>query len=480
MPADARVAVVGGGITGLAAALRLVRRFRGAGRAAEVVLLEAGPRLGGKVQTDRIEGLVLEQGPDSFLAQKPWAGQLCREVGLGDHLVGTGPEGRRAYIAFRGRLEPIPEGLLLGAPTRPAALWSSRLLSPWGKLRASLEPWIPPTADGGDISVGAFFRHRIGAEAAARIAEPLLSGIHAGRAAELSLRATFPQLLELERRYGSLVRGFSRARRGPREGTAFLTVRGGLGRLVEATAAALDGVRILTSSPVQSLRPGPGQTYHLRLPDGGDPAFDAVILALPAHAAAGLVDSLDPDAAAALADIGFASTAVVALAYPRAAVRHPMAGSGFLVPEGEGRAITACTWVSSKWPDNAPPDVALLRCYLGRTGGTDPEDIHDQDLVAAARRDLEALMGLDGAPALARVYRWPRGLPQYTVGHLDRVARAERALAGHPRVALAGASYRGVGLPDCIRQGWEAADRLAAALGVAGAPAPAGPSEPGS
>lgn len=465
-----RVAVIGGGITGLAAAHRLVRRARGAGRPLAVTLLEADGALGGKVRTEVVGALILEQGPDSFLTQKPWAAELCWEVGLGADLVGTAPEAARAYIACGCRLEPLPDGLILGAPTRLGPLLGSRLLSPWGKLRAALEPLVPPIYDARDLSVGAFFRRRIGAEASRRIAEPLLSGVHAGDAGGLSLQATFPQLLAMERQYGSLTRGFRRVARARRQSgrssSVFQTVRGGLARMVAATRQGLDGVRIVTGARVLRIEPEAGGSYRVRLEGGTAERFDAVLVTVPAHAAAGLVESWSPDASAGLSAIRFASTAVVAFAYPRAAVAHPMAGSGFLVPEAEGRTLTACTWVSAKWAHAAPPDTALLRCYVGRAGDDDRLRADDAELVRAVGEDLRELMGLDATPGLTRVFRWPRAMPQYAVGHLDAVVAVEAALAGHPRVRLAGGSYRGVGLPDCIRQGWEAADAVWSALGL--------------
>ncbi|QIA26755.1 protoporphyrinogen oxidase [Thermaerobacter sp. PB12/4term] len=553
-----RVAVVGGGIAGLAAALRLLELARGHGVALEVVLIEAGDRLGGKVQTERAGSFVIEQGPDSLVASKPHGIQLARRLGLGGELVGPGPAAGRTFVVWEGRLQPMPEGFSLGVPVRARALWASPLFSFSGKLRASLEPLIPPRRDGADESVAAFLRRRLGRQVTDRLAAPLLAGIASGDPERLSIRATFPQLVQLEREFGSLVRGMARQRRarvaaaarpaaaesGSATGTAgaaaaagaparpagggpgapgaqaearggaphsapatapgpggrspFVTLRGGLGRLPRVAARRIEelGGRIVTGSPVVALEPvfthlslgavsgtsGPGgakegargargPAYRLTVKDGGTETVDAVVLAVPAWRAAPLLEPFLAGVAEHLAAIPYKPTAVVALAYPEERAGR-LEGSGFIVPPQERRFITACTWVSSKWPGTAPPGMALLRAFAGRPG-EDPLVLPDDELVTRVRADLAELAGVEGEPELVRVYRWPRAMPQYEVGHLDRMAAVRAGLQEHPRLALAGAGYFGVGVPDCIRQGEAAAEAVWAALGGAAGASPA-------
>ncbi|HEY8552230.1 MAG TPA: protoporphyrinogen oxidase [Thermaerobacter sp.] len=491
-----RVAVVGGGIAGLAAALRLLELARSHGVSLDVRVIEAAQRVGGKVQTERVGGFVIEQGPDSLVTSKPHGVQLVRRLGLEGELVAPGPAAGRTFIVHRGRLRPMPQGFSLGVPLSARALWSSPLFGLRGKLRASLEPWLPPRRDGADESIAAFLRRRLGREVAERLAAPLLAGVASGDPESLSIQATFPQLVRLEREFGSLMRGMARQRRrsgtnGPNRDSAshtardgeggrrrpdalrspFVTLRGGLGRLpVEvARRIAVLGGRIVPGTRVVAVEPVPSggaggrpAAYRLHAADGGRETVDGVVLAVPAWVAASLVEPFLPAVAERLAAIPYKSTAVVALAYPQERAGR-LDGSGFIVPPEEQRFITACTWVSSKWPGTAPPGMALLRAFAGRPG-EDPLVLPDEELVARVRADLAELAGVAGEPALVRVYRWPRAMPQYPVGHLDRMAAVRAALQEHPRLVLAGAGYFGVGVPDCIRQGEAAAGALWAIL----------------
>ncbi|MCL6552768.1 MAG: protoporphyrinogen oxidase [Firmicutes bacterium] len=479
-----RVAVVGGGITGLAAAYGLSKAE--GPRGVEVTLYEQAPRLGGKILTERVDGFILEAGPDSFLTSKPEALALSRALGLGEDLVGTGPD-RTVYVLSRGRLHPLPEGLALVAPTRILPFLRSGLFTLPEKARIGVELLLPPRKVDGDESLGAFVRRRLGQAALDRIAAPLLAGIYAGDADALSAQAAFPQLCQWERRHRSLIlAGLAQQRRGatrqarpadrpaqegdggpPGAASVFLSLAGGMGELVAALLAALRGrVQVLRGVAVARIAPPAGRelAYTLHLDDGRVLRADGLVLTVPAFAAAGLLAPLSPAAAAALRQVPYASTAAVTLAYRRDAVAHPLDGHGFVVARDEPLAITACTWVSSKWPHRAPPELVLLRCYLGRAGADAIVGADDATLVDTARRDLRAVMGLDASPRLVHVVRWPRAMPQYLPGHLDRLAAIEAALAPLPRLALAGAGYRGVGVPDCIRQGQEAAARVLAAL----------------
>ncbi|HEY8394084.1 MAG TPA: protoporphyrinogen oxidase [Thermaerobacter sp.] len=470
MTAAPRVAVVGAGIAGLASALRLLDRAREEGRPISLTVLEAGAEPGGKIRTDRAGDLVIEQGPDSIVAQKPWGIGLARRVGLEADLIGPGPQAGRTYVVHGGRLVPMPEGLAMGMPLSAAGLWRSPLFSLAGKLRASLEPLVPPRREGGDESMASFLRRRLGREVADRLVAPLLAGISGGDPERLSIEATFPDLRRLERQYGSLVRGLRARRRGHAPAGSrrpFVSLRGGLDKLPAAVVAELrdaPGVRLVTGARARGVEAGRDR-YDLILEDGSREAFDAVVLAVPAWEAAELVASFAPDAATHLGAIRYKASVVVALAFPERATGR-LEGSGFIVPAEEGRFITACTWLSAKWPGTAPAGTSLLRCFAGRPG-EEPVNLEDAAILEAVLADLRHLMGVRERPELARVYRWRRALPQYEVGHLDRLAAITAALQEHPRLALAGAGYRGAGIPDCIRQGEEAADRVWPALGRA-------------
>jgi oxygen-dependent protoporphyrinogen oxidase len=480
------VVIVGGGIAGLAAAHALATDERGRAAGIACTLVEAEDRVGGKLRTEVVDGCLVECGPDSFLATKPWARDLCVALGLQDRLVGTRP-GRGVYVAYRGRLRPLPDGLALGVPTRPSALVRVGLLSPGEALRAAADLVLPRRAATDDEPVGRLLRRRLGAAVVDRVAAPLLAGIYAGDADALSAQAAFPQLCQWERRHRSLIlAGLAQQRRcatrqarpadrpaqdgdggPPGAASVFLSLAGGMGELVAALLAALRGrVQVLRGVAVARIAPPAGRepAYTLHLDDGRVLRADGLVLAVPAFAAADLLAPLSPAAAVALRHVPYASTAAVTLAYRRDAVAHPLDGHGFVVARGEPLAITACTWVSSKWPHRAPPETVLLRCYLGRAGADAIVGADDATLVDTARRDLRAVMGLDASPRLVHVVRWPRAMPQYLPGHLDRLAALEAALAPLPRLALAGAGYRGVGVPDCIRQGQEAAARVLAAL----------------
>jgi oxygen-dependent protoporphyrinogen oxidase len=460
---SARVVVVGGGITGLAAAWALTRP-RSAGDV-DVTVVDAGERPGGKIRTERVGPFLFEGGPDSFLTLKPAAVEFARELGLGERLIGTLEPGG-AFVLYRGRLEPLPDGLAGFIPQRVGSFLRSRLFSPWEKARFALEFLIPAARNGTDESLGAFVRRRLGSAAVDRLAAPLLAGIHAGDIDRLSLRATFPQFADAERRYGSLTGAVLARRRAGRHLAGvglpmFMTLRGGLSELVDAAVRALpDGsVRI---GQVTRIIPSPAG-YVLTLQDGAELRADAVVLAVPASAAAPLLAGVSPDAAGVLRSISYVSTAAAVFAFRRADVLHPLAGHGYVVARGERRMHTACTWVSSKWPHRAPDDHVVLRAYVGRDGDQAALAMDDDTLSRAVLGELGSLLGLRAAPTLARVYRWPQAMPQYLVGHLERVAAARSHLGRIPGLALAGSAYDGVGIPDCIRQGKEAA---ASVLGV--------------
>lgn len=461
------IAIVGGGITGLAAAHAIVQANRQLGLGVACTLLEATERFGGKVQTERVHGFLLEQGPDSLLARKVEARRFCEELGLAHEIVGSCHHHGGTYVVQRGRLEPLPESMVLVAPTRLAPWLKTRLLSPAGKLRAALDLLLPARQDDSDESLAAFVCRRLGSEVAERLAVPLLASVYGGGGDELSLLATFPELRKLERRHRSLLLGLratARQRRGAGGASPFISLRSGLGTMVSTAVAALDGVRLRSSAPVTGLTvegPRNGRWhYRLTIAGGGAIEADAVILATPAFVTQRVLERLAPAAAEALSAIDYGPAVVVTIAFPRARIAHPRVGTGFLVPASAQRRIIACTCVTNKWPHASDPDKMLFRCYVGGPDAAALLALPDQELVWLVCEELRDLLGVEGPPLLSRVCRWPNAIPRYRVGHLERVHQAEAAVREAPGLALAGAAYRGIGVPDCIRQGRVAAAAL--------------------
>lgn len=458
MPSALPVAVIGGGIAGLAAALHL-RRVLGPER---IVLIERERRLGGKIVSERVAGFVIEGGPDCFLAVKPGGVELCRELGLEDRLCGTNPLRRGSFIKRNGQLYRLPEGLTGLVPSRVTPLLRTAMLSIPGRLRAGLELFVARRRDTGDESIRDFTTRRFGREAYDWLVEPLLGGIFAGDGSLLSLAATFPQLRELEQTHGSVLRAMRRRAPGARgTGSAFVTPATGLAEIVEAIEARLGNVT--TGSPVVSLR-GRAPEYRIALADGRSIPARAVVCATPAFVTSELIAPLDAELAGELAAIPFVSTATISLAYPAAALSRPLDGYGYLSPRAEGGPVVACTWTSTKFPSRAPGDAALVRLFVGRDGMEAVVFEDDERLVSIAREELHRTVGITAEPTFWRVFRWAKGMPQYVMGHLDRVGRIEHCLARHPGLFLAGASYCGVGIPDCIESGSAAAGRALAFL----------------
>ena len=455
---SARVAVVGGGITGLAAALRLSERLSGDG----FVLLEGDGRLGGKIVTERAEAYVIEGGPDCFLASKPGGMALCSALGLKPRLRGTNPAFQRTYIKRHGRLHELPDGLSGLVPSRIGPLLTTGLLSPWGRVRAGLELLVRARQSAEDESIAAFVIRRFGAEAYHWLVEPLLSGIFAGDGMQLSIEATFPQLAQIEREHRTVVGAMMRSRprrHGPTPPVpGFVTTVGGLGEIVEAIAARLPAATRRTNAAVVAIaRTAAG--YRLTLASGEEMQAENVVLAMPAFAGAALLRPLAPELSAELEAIPYVSTATVSLAFSADGVPRPLDGYGYVSPRAEGGPIVACTWTSNKFPDRVPAGGVLVRFFLGRAGQEEIVEADDATLVGVAREELARVFDLTTEPSLSRVYRWPRGMPQYHVGHRARLDRIDRLASQLPGLLLAGSAYRGVGVPDCITQGWAAADR---------------------
>jgi len=460
-----RLVVVGGGVSGLAAAHRASELARERGAAVETTLVEARPRLGGTIATEHVDGFLVETGPDSFLSEKPWALALCRRLDLEDRLVRTDDRFRRSFVLFGGRLHPLPEGFQLLAPTRLAPFLRSRLLSWRGKLRLALDLVLPRGA-GGDESLGDFVRRRLGREALERIAQPLIAGIYTADPDTLSLAATMPRFLELERRERSVTLALWRAARragGEAAGTSgarwslFVTFRDGMDELVRALGDRLAPGSVRLKERVSGLERA-GRGWRVGLADGGGIAADAVVIASEPHEAARLLRRVDPAVARLLGQIPCASSATVTLGYRRSDIPRPLDAFGFVVPRIERRPILACTFSSVKYPGRAPAGHALLRVFLGGALDAGVLEGDDESLAALARAELQRALGITSPPVLTRVGRHPSAMPQYLVGHLSRVEAIDRMLTAHPGLALAGGAYRGVGIADCVRSGEQAVE----------------------
>ncbi|MFB9275147.1 protoporphyrinogen oxidase [Cohnella cellulosilytica] len=464
-----KIVVAGGGITGMSAAFYAVQYFAQRGEEADVALVEKSPRLGGQIRTLHRDGFVIEQGPDSFLARKPAALKLVRELGLEDRLAATNPNPRakKNYILYKDKLHEMPPGLVLGIPTALSPFVRTGLVSPLGKLRAAMDLLLPRRKDESDESLGSFIRRRLGREVLEHITEPLLAGIYAGDTQTLSLQATFPQFRQIEREHRSLMIGMLASRRNPPSAdpalpeiarkSLFLTFDRGLSVLTQRLEEALPAVRKVMGRSIERVaRETDG--YRLQLDDGAELRADGLILALPAAETARLLPEV-PEAAW-LERIAYASVANIALAYREEDIPRGLDGSGFVVPKREGRLITACTWSSSKWPHAAPPGYALLRTYVGRANAQEWLKLSEQELVAGVKADLRTTMGIAADPLFVEISRCHRSMPQYPVGHRERLKELRARLAIElPGVWLCGAGYEGVGIPDCIEQGRKAAER---------------------
>ena len=462
-----RVAILGAGITGLAAAHRLVELGAAADAAApapEFTVFEAGAQPGGIVATFRGEGLLLEDGPDSFLAEKPAAVALIKRLGLEDRLVGTNPAWRSSFVVSRGRLVRTPPGFQLLAPVRALPFLASPIISPAGRLRALAEPLVPPrTRDVNaivDESLGAFVRRRFGGELLSAIAQPMIGGIYGADPERLSLLATFPRYLRLEAEHGSVLRGLRRVRvaeaSGPRYGL-FASLAGGMQELTDALAARLPAGALRLRSPVTGVA-REGDRWLVATPAGQE-RFDAVLLTLAAPAASRLVAEFDPELGLALAGLPRGSSAVVTFALDAADVGHPLDAAGFVAPRREGLLLLGASFTHRKFEGRGPAGQAVVRAFFDERAFT----LDDAALVERARRELAGLLRIaPGARPYARVVRWPNAMPHYHVGHLERVAALRSRTARWPGLILAGNSYTGVGLPDCIVAGEDAAERLAA------------------
>ena len=468
-----RVVVVGAGISGLCTAHRLARDVPGL----ELTVLEASARVGGKIRTRRVAGLPVDTGPDAFLARAPELAALVDELGLRDDV--EGPAAGGAYVWSRGRMRRLPPGAMFGVPERILPLLRSRLLSFTGTARAGLDLVKPRTSLPEDPSVGQLLRPRLGDEVFDRLVQPLIGGVHAGDADRLSARSAVPEVAAMARSGRSLVLTLRKRRAaapatapGTRPAPPLVSLRGGMSALTAAIVGRLGQARLVTGAPVRALRPREDGRWSVVTDDVTYEA-DHVVLAVPAHAAAPLLSPLAPSAAEVLAEIPYVGVANVTLALASSDVPDlPPDGTGFLVPPVEGELVVGCSWLTSKWPHLVNDDVVLMRCLVGRAGDDRFAAMDDDALVAAVRETVARMLGVTAEPLDVLVQRWPAAMPQYVVGHAERLERLDLALTEFPTLHLTGAAYRGVGLAGCVAQGTATAARIVAAAAPASTPAP--------
>ena len=452
------ITIIGGGIAGLATAFYLEKRAREQGRDVQYSLLERSDRWGGMIATESVDGFLIEGGPDLLLTQKPAGIQLCRDLGLADRLISTNNDRQRTFLVRDGKLMAFPEDFSL-VPARFCPLVRSPLFSFLGKVRMGLEVFVPRRRDEGDESLARFIRRRLGEEAV-NIGGAMLAGIHSADAERLSMQCAFPMYVAMEQRYGSLIKGVRAMRKARAKSSAmFQTLVGGMGELVDALVARLDG-DLRRGVAVGSVRKVGGGFEVV----AGEEVIgtDAVVMATPAYVSADLVADFAPDLSLLLRGIRYVSTATISLAYRKRDVegQHDFEGFGFLSPKYERRRITACTWVSTKLNFRAPDDGVLVRTFVGGAGQEDLVDLDDEALIALSREELEDLMGVTADPLFACIFRWRRGRPQFDVGHLERVAEMERLAAQVGGLFLTGSAYRGSAIPDCIVQAVDTVDRI--------------------
>jgi oxygen-dependent protoporphyrinogen oxidase len=463
-----RIAIIGGGISGLSAAFAL-EEARRAGLPLEYILFESSSRFGGVLVTDRIQDCLVEAGPDSFLTEKPWAADLCRQLGLGDQLIGSNDKDRKTYILVKGKLVAMPDGLMFMVPTRIMPVAFSPLFSLPTKLRMAIE-WFTKPQTRADETVAAMVTRHYGTEMVDRLADPLLSGVYGGEASQLGVRAVLPRFAEMESSHGSLSKAMLAARRrtSAAQNTAkpvFTSLKNGMQQLADALLMRLDPSALRRNAMVGEVR-SEGDGWLVSAPERSD-LFDAVIVATPAPAAAILLQTASAELAHELCGIPYSSSVTVALGYNQQVRSALPPGFGFLLPRSEGRRMLAATFVHNKFPFRAPEDRALVRCFLGGSRDGEALQLADAEIVRLVREDLRQILGLNSEPSFTRVYKWRASMAQYGVGHLDRVQRIEHLRRQLPGLSLAGNAYRGIGVPDCVRSGSEAANQAMAAVGLA-------------
>ncbi|HZR28137.1 MAG TPA: protoporphyrinogen oxidase [Terriglobales bacterium] len=461
-----KIGIVGGGISGLSAAYYLEKARRN-GAQLEWQLFEQSARLGGIVGSEYLNGCVVETGADSFLSEKPWAFELCRELGLEDQLIGSNDAVRKTFVLLHGKLVPLPEGLQFIVPTSLEHVMRSELFSEETKRLIAAEVNLPPRKNDGDESIAAFVTRHFGSEVVERLADPMLAGVYGGRAASLSMRTIMPRFLQMEQEHGSLIRALQASAGKKSARSIFTSLKNGMQQLLDAIAAQLNPSAIRARHAVThaaKTQSGNADQWEVR-GTGFAEDFHGLILATPAHSAAGLLQSCCPELAQELANISYSSSMIVTLAFPKEELKKQgisPEGFGFLVPASEKSCLLACTFVGNKFQYRQADDLVLLRGFMGGARDAAALALSDADAIALVQREFAEILGIHSQPVFTRVFHWPRSMPQYEVGHLERVARIEHLRKSTPGLYLIGNAYRGVGVPDCIREGRDAAEKVLA------------------
>jgi oxygen-dependent protoporphyrinogen oxidase len=459
-----RIAIIGGGISGLSAAFALEKE-RSQGAQLEYVIFEASDRFGGVIHTERVKDCLLEAGPDSFLTEKPWAADLCRELGLGDQLIGSNDAERKTYMLVGGRLIPIPDGVMFMVPTRLLPAYFSPLFSWPTKVRIIREWFFRPMGDDTDVTVADFVQRHYGREMVERVADPLLSGVYGGSAGELSVQSVLPRFVQMAASHGSLGKAMVTMRKNHKTRTPaplFTSLKNGMQEMVDALMARIPPSAQRLNTAVEAVKPESGK--WLVVARQRTEEFDAVIVSTPAYGASGLLR--DTELRTELAAIRYSSSVTVVLAYDKKVRAALPPGFGFLVPRTENRRILAATFVHSKFPHRAPEDCALIRCFLGGTRDEAVLQVPDDEIQFLVRGELAQILGIHAEPLFVRIHKWKSSMAQYNVGHSARIARVRAILARTPGLALAGNAYGGIGVPDCVRSGSEAVEKVLADFAI--------------
>ena len=476
MTAKKKIAIIGGGITGLAAAYELTQQARQTNTPIEIELFEQAPELGGKIITKKDDPFLVEGGPDCFIVEKPWALQLIKELGMENELLNTSSGASGTFVFDNNALHRLPDGVMMMVPTKMLPFIKSKLISWPGKIRMGCDIFIPRRKETGDETLASFVRRRLGQEALDKMAEPLIGGIHAGNPENMSLLSTFPRFLEMEQDGGSLIVGMLKRQKkmadmmkkrppapGPKK-TFFISLNEGLGRLVDELRTVIGSEKIHCGRKISQLKQTSDGRWLIEEENHDPITADAVIVTTEAYAAAGLVKNELPRLADLLNEIPYVSSATVSMAFPRQAIPHLLDAYGFIVPKIANRRIMAVTWSSIKWAHRAPQGTVLLRAFVGGAQRQELAACGDQEMLSLVKEELSSIMGINTPPEKSWIFRWPQGMPQYVMGHLDRLEAIDSIANEQKGLYLAGAGYRGIGIPDCINQGRQAAVKAWEAL----------------
>jgi len=468
MNASRRLIVVGGGIAGLSAAHRLSELNEQNPDPFEVTLIEASPSVGGSISTLKTDDFLVEQGPDSFITLKPAALELCKRLGLADSIIDTRPDSRKTYVALDGRLLPLPDGFQLIAPTSIMPFLKSNIFSWRGKLRMMMEMFIPRSRGKNDESLASFITRRFGREALERVAQPMIGGIYTADPEKLSLLATMPRFLELERKHGSVLRALLTERKDSSIGSGaryglFVSLKDGMQSLVDRLVEKIGEQNIKTGFKAIAVERS-GEKWKVRFENESEEFCDGIILATPSYVSAGLIQGIDQELSDRLGQIEYASTAVAVFGFNRRDIKRDIDGFGFVVPVTEGRTIIAAAFSSKKFEGRASKDKVLIRCFVGGALNPGVLELDDEGIKNRALKDLTDFLGIEGPPIFSLIARWPSSMPQYHVGHVDLVSKIMNGLRSHRGLFVAGSAYEGVGIPDCVRSAEKAADKAAEEL----------------